>query len=233
MSQVNYKSNFDYHLRQYKLPYRSTLSLIEYLKKNIDTDSIKNVIDLGCGGGANIHWLKKAFPHWQMTGVDFDPEAVRVASESNSDSKFLCEDILNIGKIFKASSFDLALSIQVVVTAPFDIYTFLDVALPLTKKDMVITSLFSEEYFEQETIRRDLSKGTTYVYKIDSLKRLRDYVDKDQIEISWEETKIDTDLPKPEPLTLSTYTIKTADGERLQVSPYMLMPWYTVYLKKG
>ena len=230
---ISYTSNFDYHLRQYKAPYRSTLSLIEFLKKNIETDKVKKVLDLGCGGGANIHWLKEAFPEWDFVGVDFDPEAVRVGREQNPTEKFFCEDILNLKEAIEEGPFDLVLSIQVILTAPFDLYSFLDIALPVAGQNLVLTSLFSEEYFEQDTIRRDLKKGTTYVYKIDSIKRLQDYVKNEDIDMSYEEIKIDTDLPKPEPLTLSTYTIKTDDGERIQVSPYMLMPWYVVNFVKG
>lgn len=233
MTQVNYTSNFDYHLRQYKAPYRSTEWLIDYLKRTVDVKKIRNVLDLGCGGGANIHWLKQAFPEWQFTGVDFDSEAVKVAQEQNPHAKIYCEDILNMKHAPADGPYDLVLSIQVVVTAPFDLYSFLDVVTPMAKKDIVITSLFSEEYFEQETVRRDLKKGTTYVYKIDSLKRLSDYAAEKKMSLAFEEIETDAELPKPQPLTLSTYTIKTAEGKNLQVSPYMLMPWYAVRLIKG
>lgn len=229
---LTYTSNADYHLRQYKAPYRSTVSLIEYIKRNLDTDKIKNVIDLGCGGGANIFWLKQAFPHWEFTGVDFDPEAIKVCRRQSPNEQFYCEDVLNLKDSIQNGPFDLLLSIQVIVTAPFSLYEFLDATLPIAKNDIVITSLFSEEYFEQDTIRRDLQKNKSYIYKIDSLKRLKDYLDPKKIDLSYEEVVIDVDLPKPQPLTLSTYTVKTAEGDRLQISPYMLMPWYMVHLKK-
>ncbi|GJL84793.1 MAG: hypothetical protein DHS20C02_05680 [Micavibrio sp.] len=229
---ISYTSNFDYHLRQYKTPYRSTVSLIEYLKSNIDTSKVKRVLDLGCGGGANIHWLKEAFPDWDFVGVDFDPKAVEVAQEQNPTEQFFCEDVLNMKDAIAGKPFDLVLCIQVVLTAPFSLYEFLDATLSLAEKNLILTSLFSEEYFEQDTTRRDLQKGTSYVYKIDSLKRLEDYIADKGVELSSEFTEIDVDLPKPEPLTLSTYTIKTDEGKRVQVSPYMLMPWYTVNLTK-
>ncbi len=229
---ISYTSNFDYHLRQYKTPYRSTVSLIEYLKNNIDTNDVKRVLDLGCGGGANIHWLKEAFPNWKFVGVDFDPKAVEVAQEQNPTETFFCEDILNLKDALESGPFDLVLSIQVVVTAPFSLYDFLDAALPLAGQHLVLTSLFSEEYFEQDTIRRDLKNNKTFIYKIDSLKRLEDFIEDKNVTLSSEATEIDVDLPKPDPLTLSTYTVKTEDGKRMQISPYMLMPWYTVKLSK-
>lgn len=230
---ISYTSNFDYHLRQYETPYQSTLWLIDYLKRTVDTDAIKTVIDMGCGGGANIHWLKQAFPHWEFTGIDFDPEAVAVGKKQNPDEKFQCEDILNLSDGIKSQKYDLVLSIQVILTAPFDLYIFLDIAKPLAKKDIVITSLFSEDHFEQDTIRRDLKKGTSYCYKIDSLKRLEEFVEGQNITLSSDAIHPEKDIPKPDPLRLSTYTIRTKDDELIQVSPYMLMPWYAVHLEKG
>jgi predicted RNA methylase len=229
---ITYTADIDYHLRQYKTPYRSTVALIDFLKRRLDLTRIRRVLDLGCGGGANIHWLSQEFPMWEFTGVDFDPVAIEVCRQNNPTAELYCADIFKVNQMFQGSLFDLVLSIQVIETAPFDLYSFLDAALPLTKADLVLTSLFSEEYFEQETIRRDLKNNETCVYKIDSLKRLEDYTQSKDVGLAWEEFKIDQDLAKPKPLTLSTYTVTTADGERLQISPYMLMPWYAVHLKK-
>ena len=228
----DYKSNADYHLRQYKEPYRSTVSLIDYLKRTLDTSSVKRVLDMGCGGGANIHWLKQSFPDWEFTGLDFDEGALAVAREQNAHATFYQEDIMNMTEVVKEEPFDLVLCLQVVLASPFNLYEFIDLAAPLAKQDIVLTSLFSEEWFEQEAIRRDLKNDKEYLYRIDSLKRLEDHVKDKNLELSYEEIVIDTDLPKPEPLTLSTYTAKLENGERLQISPYILMPWYTVRLKK-
>lgn len=231
-SDTKYTSNLDYHLRQYKAPYRSTVSLIDFLKRNVDVKKIKRVLDMGCGGGANIHWLKQSFPEWEFTGIDFDPQAIDVAKKQNSHSTFFCEDILNLKHISASEPFDLVLSIQVILTAPFSLYEFLEIAAPLAQKNIIITSLFSNEYFEQDTIRRDLKKQTSYIYKIDSLKRLEDYLKDKSFDLNAEEIKIDQDLPKPEPLTLSTYTVRLENGDRMQISPYMLMPWYALNLTR-
>ena len=45
--------------------------------------------------------------------------------------------------------------------------------------------------------------------------------------------EIDIDIPKPEHLDMGTYTVKTEDGKRLQISGALLMPWYSVYAAKS
>jgi len=44
----------NYHRRQYKEIYRSTLSIINFLKTKI-LQGDYSVLDVGCGGGANIY----------------------------------------------------------------------------------------------------------------------------------------------------------------------------------
>lgn len=234
LDNVTFHSNMDYHLRQYAKPYNSTTQLIEFIRANIDSNSSKTVLDLGCGGGANIYWLKKAFPNWSFTGVDFDPLATKLASEKNADHKFYTADILSLEKAEIVEPFDLVLNLQVIVTAPFNIYDFLNNVLHLVKKDLIITSLFSDAYFEQETIRHDLVNGKKFRYKIDSLPNLSDFVYRKFPEFKLHSQAYEPkfDIPKPKETKLATYTITLNDQTKMEVSPYMLMPWYTVLLSR-
>jgi len=47
---MNENLYWNYHLRQYKEMYRSTQSIIDFLKDKISQEVI-NVLDVGCGGG--------------------------------------------------------------------------------------------------------------------------------------------------------------------------------------
>lgn len=44
--------------------------------------------------------------------------------------------------------------------------------------------------------------------------------------------EIDIDLPKPTSYRMQTYTVKTKDDKRLQISGALLMPWYFIYASK-
>ena len=44
---------------------------------------------------------------------------------------------------------------------------------------------------------------------------------------------IDIDIPKPDHRDMGTYTVKTEDGQRLQISGALLMPWYFIYAAKS
>lgn len=48
----------------------------------------------------------------------------------------------------------------------------------------------------------------------------------------WEKFELDIDLPRPANGSMGTYTKTTKEGERLQISGPLLMPWYFVYAKK-
>ena len=44
--------------------------------------------------------------------------------------------------------------------------------------------------------------------------------------------EIDIDIPRGESMDIGTYTIKTEDGKRLQISAGLMMPWYFVVAYK-
>lgn len=52
-------------------------------------------------------------------------------------------------------------------------------------------------------------------------------------EVHAEPFKIDVDIPRPDVPRLGTYTVRTADGCRLQVSGPLLMPWWFVFARRN
>ena len=56
-----------------------------------------NVLDMGCGNGELLRWLAYEKPglDW-LTGVDFSPEAVRIAQERQQKTMFTVGDIADI-----------------------------------------------------------------------------------------------------------------------------------------
>jgi ubiquinone/menaquinone biosynthesis C-methylase UbiE len=53
---------------------------LEYFHTKIDAD----ILEIGCGGGANIARLLNRFPKSKVTGADYSELSVQVSSETNS-----------------------------------------------------------------------------------------------------------------------------------------------------
>lgn len=226
-------SYWDYHIRQYETPYRSTVSAINFLKKHLSSNEAITVLDIGCGGGANLYWMRQEMPKWQFTGIDIDQESLDIAKEKNPSLQFICADILANPSIIPDNSFDYAFAIQVVSFIPSDVTVFLRQALRVAKKGVFLTSLFVEDSIEQYTKAIDLKENVELIYKIYSLERLRSFINEyGQYDLDYEPFNIDIDLQKPQPFKFGTYTIKTEKGDRIQLSGCMLMPWYNVIIKK-
>lgn len=48
----------------------------------------------------------------------------------------------------------------------------------------------------------------------------------------YEQFEIDIDIPKPQHKDIGTYTIRTEEGKRLQISAALMLPWYFVYAER-
>lgn len=235
-------SYWNYHLRQYKEIYRSTWSIVNFLKHHISMDIYQEdlqILNVGCGGGANIYWFKKYFPKWKFTGIDIDRKVLEVARKMNRKVKvdevvFREINFLEIEDYFSAKSFDYIFFIQFLSFVNLDFPIFLKKAIYLAKKGIFLNSLFCDGWIEQYTTAYDLDQGWEGLYKIYSIERFKKIVSEmmgDSVCIEMERFEIDIDIPKPKKPRFGTYTVKTKKGKRLQISGYMLMPWYNVLIK--
>jgi SAM-dependent methyltransferase len=91
--------------------YEAECDMIEEIFSRYGDDSIKSILDLGCGTGN--HAIPLAQRGYQVTGVDISPDMLRIAKKKasdlqlstfNSQPTFLQGDIrsLNLGKTFDA-----------------------------------------------------------------------------------------------------------------------------------
>jgi len=226
----------EYHLKQYVEMYRSTHSLINFLKERIPNKRF-DILDVGCGGGANIHWMKKSFPEWEFTGIDTDKEALTIAREKHKGKdgvRFEEIDLTESEQHFSPKTFDYISAVQFISFVEFDFPLFLEKAFGLAKKGVFLTSLFSEGWIEQHTKAYDLKEQWEGIYKVYSLERfikIAKEIGGEGIQVEYEPFHIDIDLPKPAQPTFRTYTETMQDGRRLQISAHMLMPWYNVFVK--
>jgi len=219
-----------YHKRQYEQPYSSTVSLINFIKKHIPSNKIYRCLDVGCGAGANIFHISKEIPFFYFEGLDIRKDLLEFAKKRLPNINFYSADFLNFN-INK--QYDILTAMQFISFVPFDMKDFIIKANELAKEYIILTSLFSEGWLEQHTIAHDLKENWEGIYKIYSLERLKEIVAHviPNSSIIIEPFNIDIELPKKSN-QFGTYTVKVQDGNLLQISGYMLMPWYNILIKK-
>ena len=82
----------------------------------VNTAGRKRGIDLGCGSGILPLLLCLKSPQLHMTGLEINPEAVRVAEENMREnglevqSGIVCGDICGVRELFKTGQFDLVVA---------------------------------------------------------------------------------------------------------------------------
>ncbi|MCB0397051.1 MAG: class I SAM-dependent methyltransferase [Flavobacteriales bacterium] len=229
---TTFTSIIDYHRRQYDMEYASTAKLLQLLEGMHGKKDGLSVLDIGCGGGANIHHLKKKFPTWHFTGFDIDSDAISLARDRNSDSEFGIYGIDDAVDWLAGKSFDIVLALQL-ATTPIRATTCIARYLPLVKQTFLSLDLYNEGPFENDLSRKDVRTGETHCYQIDSLETVKALAKQHSFECTAEPFEINIDLPKPPYGVSATYTELTADGRRIQIShPGILLPWYFVVLTR-
>ena len=77
------------------------------VKNNIMICGEKNVLEIGCGEGFIINYLKMD----NIIGVDFSKEAIKYAKSANPDNNFLTGNIYDIP--FSDESFDIVMALEI------------------------------------------------------------------------------------------------------------------------
>jgi SAM-dependent methyltransferase len=77
--------------RRYWLDYN-----LEKLRTFLNTHSVQQVIDIGCGSGALIRSLASEYPGIQFSGIDFSEQLIALAQTpvSPGNLRFICADIV-------------------------------------------------------------------------------------------------------------------------------------------
>ena len=81
-----------------------TAQKISFLTKMLPATKGLSVLDVGCGPGSNTH----LFSPFEYTGVDINPEYIKVAQKQFPDCKFLIQDAQALD--FPEYSFDLVVA---------------------------------------------------------------------------------------------------------------------------
>lgn len=83
------------------------------------------------------------------------------------------------------------------------------------------------ENYESLTPEGKFTQSHYNVYSIPMIKEF--LMERGFCRFDYEEFVIDMDLEKPKNRDMGTYTVKTADQKRMQVSGALLMPWYFIF----
>lgn len=230
--------NTDYHERQFKTPYRSTLAFCNWLEAEgfIDSASELRILDLCSGAGANVYHMSKRYPKSSFVGIDINPDLV---AQGNAFYKAngIGNCRLEVGDIYEldagyVSEFDGVVFLQTLSWLP-EFESTIRAIVTLAPNWIALTSLFYDGQVSctNEVTEYDdaLKPARTSFYNVYSLPVVREYVrSKGYRDFVYTPFEMDVDLPKPDKRLMSTYTEKLEDGHRLQLSGPLLMPWYFV-----
>jgi len=232
------KVNTDYHERQFRQPYRSTVAFCDWLdtERLMSPESELRILDLCSGAGANIYYMSKRYPKSSFLGVDINADNVDQGnaffkSKGVQDCRLEIGDIYNLDPKY-VSEFEGAVSFQTLSWLP-DFKAPIQAMTKLAPQWIALTSLFYDgpvsciiDVTEYEV---DLEPSRSAFYNVYSLPLVRKHMEANGYgDFRFTPFEIDVDLPKPRQGLMSTYTEKLEDGRRLQRSGPLLMPWYFI-----
>lgn len=92
------------------------MSLVKLIEKKFNQTHFRDVLELGCGVGANSKYLKGYYDHY--TGIDYSEEFVKLANNlySNSNTDFLCGNLKDY--TFYNKDFDLVIGVGILHHLP-------------------------------------------------------------------------------------------------------------------
>lgn len=236
------ESVWEYHIGQFDSPYRSTIKLIEFLDKYNLFDCAKNVLDVGCGCGGNINYMRKKYPAINFVGIDINTEFVEKGNLffKNANVKNCSLMKYNLYKLDNSlkGKYDGIISFQTLSWLP-EYGKPLRKLIKLDPKWIAISSLFYEgpvnckieiQYLNERISDTKCKKAH---YNIYSLEEVKDFFKSHGYHhFKYIPFNIDIDLIKPKDNSMGTYTEKLEDGKRIQMSGPLLLPWYFIFATK-
>ena len=234
--------NMKFHLGQYETPYRSTVNFLWFLEKNLESNRKYYICDLGCGAGAVLDYLlsnSKLFRGGM--GIDISPDIVKIENNILHERKVKnCE--LKVGDILDLdysmiNKYDGIISLQTFNILP-DCKMIIKSMCGLNPQWIAFSTLGFEGLIDYNIKLYDYNKRKNgecaeVFYNIYSLPVMKKYcVEFGYYDFRFMEFEMDIDLSHNNKLGRGTYTVKTENGKRIQISGAMMMPWYFVFVTK-
>ena len=235
------QQDYDYHRRQFERTYQSTLQLSAFIQSLIGSTQ-GEALDVACGSGANIFHLAQMVPGFKWSGIDIAGEVLFPIGSPFFHSKSLdvdlkTGDVYKIQDYFGGKAFDMVLAIH--IFSSLESYdALLDELLTVAKGWLFVNSMFTDFDVDVNIEVTDYTwpedcpnPGNYNVYSLSRFRKMceargcKEFVSRDFV--------IDLDLPVPTNGGLGTYTRKLEDGQRLQFSGPILLPWKFVGVRMG
>lgn len=232
------KVNMEYHERQFREPYRSTVAFCDWLEASgyLSSESEASILDVASGLGANLHYMGRRFPKCRFLGVDFNAEIVARGNaffQANGIANCRMEvgDLYHLDEAF-VSAFDGATFLQTLSWLP-EYQEPLRAIAGLGAGWIAMSSLFYDGpiacTIEAHIHDADHVPSRDSYYNVYSLPVVSRFLEG----LGYGPTQarpfeIDIDLAPPADRGLGTHTETLASGRRLQISGPLLMPWHFV-----
>lgn len=233
------EENRKFHMGQYENPYRSTVRFSEFLKgKNAGGV----ILDLGCGAGAALGYLLASDNRlsWGY-GIDINKSLVDIGNKILQE-RAICNCRLVEGDFFHMDKSVFGKVDGVISLQTFNIlpdYTEIVKCMCELEPRWIGFSMLGFEGLIDYKIKlfdytKDKDNGCAEVfYNIYSIPRMKKFFDSmGYSKFDYMEFVMDIDLPRTNKMGRGTYTVKTEQGKRIQISGGMMMPWYFVYAEK-
>lgn len=197
-----------------------------------------HVLDMCCGLGHLILHLKRDFPSAVYVGVDQTPylvEEARGLSKAVPGVSFEVGDLFKIPKRFE-KKFDVTICWKTLSWLP-GYEKALRCLMRTAKKHLFVSALFYEGDIDYEIKVREYAKdrgkkGRDAYYNIYSLPRFERFALQNGAKrVRSHDFKIGIDLPRGDIDHMATYTVPLRNGERMQMSGALPMPWKIVHIE--
>lgn len=231
----------EFHRKQYIEPKRNTVAFDAFLARQGRMNDDR-ILDFGCGGAATDAYMASMHEGIHIDGIDivdnffymFDEYADEGIKNRVSLKK---ADFYHLGDDFK-NNYDGIISMQT-ISCMENWQKPIEKMCEVNPDWIGISALFYEGRIDYQIKIKDYEeKGVTReytekYYNIYSIPLVRDYLySKGYTKFVYEPFEIDIDIPRPDHFNVGTYTVRTEDGHRMQISAALLMPWYFIYAAK-
>ena len=227
-----------YFEEQLSKPKESTIEFFNILKK-LKLNNF-NTLDLACGNGANLMYLKKKFHNKKYClGLDFNKKILKEEKQINAYENLDLEygNILNLKDSY-VNKFQLITSFQTL--SWLEDYEKASIQMiKLKPKYISLSALFWEglidfkiklNYLKNNSYQRNIKYF--YYYNIYSLNNFLDFFKVNKYEsIYCKKFEIKKELPNNFKRNIGTYTMKSKK-KNIQISGPFIMNWYFIIFKR-
>jgi len=193
------------------------------------------VLDACCGGGEATYFLSQLQPQATFLGIDCHEAALEQARRHvlSDRAKFESADLNQLERIYGDKTFDLVVCMKTLSWLPSYEEAIKNI-VRVARKHVFVSSLFYDGWIDFEIkVKEHIKPWADFSwYNIYSFPKFVEFCEQNGAKrVIDHGFSIEIDLPKPEnPDLMGTYTVRQSNGDRLQVSGALMMPWKIVQI---